>query len=613
VDRISAATADRARSTMEDLHQLTAAARLYGLAHPKTSEVAQRLTGSVAELLDELGELEVHVRRDGLDVEGVEVFGDDDNKEGIARTLHREGITSFVFLQGLTRKELTTFSELLGLNLSLPQWEEETLSSLLWQAQLEHVVYEAVEHLSDAQELSETAARGEEGYIHEMVAQILDPSAFAGAMDVEMMGSGPSEGYAVAGPGMRGEATETAVFAGGEQTGSVEAREELAVPEAAWTPSQHIAALDLTRWAEEPDAELEEEVDLEALRREAAEDTPVSILGRVVSLLLVAAARGRDELPTAEAMAMLTRALERDEAHQGHLWRVCMDLGLRLSDSEVPLLKAGRRGLHEWLELCTRPDTFAAFAGSLAQDRPMDVKLLHRYLTAGDGQRAHLVIQRLGGQTAARRLGWVMDEVASVVRSDLHQLTAGLERRPVDEVLQVIDLLRRMGDDEAIGLMRKLLRHPVSDVRAAVIKALPDPLPKPLLTPVMSLLSDDSATVRQAVVDLLRTRKPVGAFDAIQTMVRGSMFANGKPSKKMILATALGASGGDAAIPAIATIMDQYGLLSGPRAKPDLEACAAALAVIDTLKARQRLKRGAKSLNPYIRGACRDALEGRSS
>jgi len=102
----------------------------------------------------------------------------------------------------------------------------------------------------------------------------------------------------------------------------------------------------------------------------------------------------------------------------------------------------------------------------------------------------------------------------------------------------------------------------------------------------------------------------VGAFDAIQKMVNGSMFANGKPAQKMILATALGAAGGDAAIPALESIMDQYGLLSGPRARPDLEACAAALAVIDTLRARQLLKRGAKSLNPYIRTACREALDG---
>jgi len=610
LETIPTATAEQVRAAMEDLHQLTAAARLYGLAHPKTREVADRLTIEIAELLGELGELELHVRRDGLDIEGVEVFGDDDNKEGIARTLHREGITSFAFLQGLTRNELTTFSELLGLNLGLPQWEEETLSSLLWQAQLQFVAYEAVEHLSDAQELSETKARGEEGYIHEMVRQILDPSAFGGG-PVEMMEDGPSEGYAVAGPGMETAEMERAAFVDGEERGSGEAREAMAVPEVAWAPSQQLAALDLTRWAEEPDAELEEEIDLEALRREAAEDTPVAILGRVASLLLVAAARGRDELPTADATAMLTRALERDEASQGNLWRVCMDLALRLADSEVPLLKAGRRGIHAWLERCTRPDMFAAFAGSLSEQRPPDRKLLHRFLTGGDGQRAHLVIQRLGGQAAvARRLGWAMDEVAAVVRSDLDQLTAGLDRRPVDEVLQVVDLLRRMGDEQAVALMRSLMKHPVSDVRAAVIKALPDPLPKPLLTPVMSLLSDDSATVRQAVVDLLRTRKPVGAFDAIQKMVNGSMFANGKPAQKMILATALGAAGGDAAIPALESIMDQYGLLSGPRARPDLEACAAALAVIDTLRARQLLKRGAKSLNPYIRTACREALDG---
>ena len=645
MEQVPPTTVQAIRDMLDEFHQLIAAARLYGHEHPKTLRSAERMSSEVARLLKETGELEFTVQRDALVWLDHEAYQDDDNRDGIARTLHREGIVRFAFLPGLHRPEILLFAELLGVNLGLPQWEEETLTSLLWQAQLQAVSYEAVEYLSDAQEMSETTARGEEGYIHEMVRQILDPDppapgeGFGGmgaALGKAGTGSGPggrprAGGDGPAGPGGTGpggtaaspHGTGAPATAAGSQpmqgipvdmdateaAGVGDARSDLSVPDESWTPAQHIAALDLGRWAEEADGELQEEVDFKNIRREVAEDSHETILGRVVSLLLVAGARGREELDTEQATALVTRALTREEAEESHLWKATVELAMRLTSSPVELIQPGRFGLEAWLDTLTRPGLFTAFAATLSRDNPADVQLLHRFLGGGSGERARLVVQRMGGQ-GGQRLGWVMDEVARVVQRDMARITDGLHRRSVEEVLQIIDLLARMGGNQATATLQELLQHRISDVRAAAIKALPDPLPRPLVEPVMALLSDDNAAVREAVIELLRTRRPVGAFDALKSMMTGEAFTSGDAERKRVIAAALAASGGEAAIPVLQEIIGQFGLFTGAKAKADLEASARALALIDSLRSRQVLKNAGKSLNPYVRRICREALEG---
>jgi len=644
-------TVESVRAALENLHHLMAAARLYGRYHPKTEKAAERMAGQIAALFRDAGELEFRVRRNGLLWMDAEIYADDDSRDGIARTLHREGITSFALLPGLNRDELVTFAELIGINLNLPMWEEETLSSLLWQLQLKHIVYEAVEHLSDAQELSETTARGEEGYIHEMVRQILDPdppapgegAGTAGAVPVQgATGDGPgvppagigsdrgaaggAQGVSPAGvapgaaPGATGQGAAgrgpdvpqdhrdiSRSLPPGDRSAAEAARSDVATPGATWTPAQHIAAMDLGKWAEGGDDELEEEVDLQALRREAAEDDAPNLLTRTVSLLLIAAARGRAELTSGEGLALVDRALQREEAVEVHLWKSAVSLALRISASDAPLLQPGKDDIEEWLDQCTRPAMFTAFASTLSPKESSDVQLLRRFLTGRDRQRARLVVQRMG--QADRRLEWVMDQVAAVVRQDVAELTHGLDRRPVEEILQVIDLLRRMGDEQANTLVQRLLEHRMPDVRAAAVRALPDPLPRTLLEPVLARLADDSPAVRDAVVELLRTRRPVGAFDTLREMFEGASFAEGGGPQKRVIATALAAAGADAAIPLLQERLLAHGFFAGAEARREMEACAAALGAIDSLKARVALKQGAKSLQPTLRRICREALQ----
>ncbi len=602
---------DHVRSTLEDLHKLTSAVRLYGLEHPKTVDVATRFAGRLHPLLRAYGELELRVARDGLYWQGEDVYTDDDERDGLARTLHREGIVRLTFLPGLVRDELLTFAEVIGTNLNLPRWEEETLTSLLWQARFEHVLYEAVEYLSDAQEMSETAAVGEETYVQEILRMILQPDPLEPGRGAGAFGAVPSRAASRDDDVDEATLDEEAGGPAGQRPDAGEARARMAVPDPTWTPAQHIAALDLSQWAEAPEAELERDVDLEAIRREIEADNVANLLRRVMEILIIGGSQGRPELLPEMAMSLVDRGLEHEEAGGARMWPYVVGLVDRVLVAELPLLEPGRETMERWLDLCTTPGRFRALASHLAPDNADHQRLVKRLLRAHDGRRARLLAERIGG-VEQRRFGWIVDEVARVVGSDVLRMSAGLDRRPVDEVLPMLDLMRRMGGAAAGERIAALLRHRAPEVRAAAIRALPDPVAPQVVTRVLDLLTDRDRGVRQAAVDLLRARDVGGAFGAIQVLIRGKRYEGAPPEIKRTLAEALAVTGRDAAIPLLLEIAGRHkGLFGGAAARADMEACARGLARIESVHARQALSQGARSLNPAMRRAFRDALEGK--
>ncbi len=616
--------ADIVRHTLEDLHKLMSAVRLYGNEHPKTSQVASNFAGRLNPMLAQFGELDLGVQRDGLYWSGEAVYGDDDEREGIARVLHREGIIRFTLHPGLVRDEILLFAKVLGTNLNLPRWEEETLTSLLWQASLEHVTYDAVEYLSDAQEMSETAAVGEENYVQEIMRMLLDPEppdfgqgagGFGAAQTPDAGGpdGGPGRDGRGDGPGDQDDKTSLDPEAGGkagERDEADEARTQMAVPDPSWTPAQHIAALDLSQWADMADGELEKDIDIDAYRRDVAMDNEHTLLRRVVEVLVVGGAQGRPELLPEMAMSAVERALFHEEADGPTLWKPTIYLVQRVLTSDIPLLESGREPLEDWLDGCTSTDLFPALAHQFDPQSPDDLQLMRHFLSGRKRARARLLAERLRG-LEGRRYGWVMDEVARLVGTDFMRMTADIHRRPVEEVVPLLDILHRIGGEDAGRQVAELLQHKSPDIRAAAIRALPRPVPPTVVPRVLELLTDRDRNVRLAVIEMLRAQAMSAAFPALKVLVTGKRFEAAAASIKRSLAIGLAVSGRDASIPVLQEIMGRHrGLFAGPSAKADFEACAAGLAYIETVRSRQVLVQGAKSLNPYMRRACKEALEG---
>lgn len=597
---------EKVLATVDDLHLLVAAVRLYGPAHKQTRQITEQFEARLGELGRILRELEISVTRDNLFWDDRTVYQDNDDKDGLARTLQREGIVGFTIVPDAPRDELLTFAGVVGTNLNLPRWEEETLASLLWQANLQHVTYEAVEYLSDAQELSETIARGEGSQVAAIMTRIADPTPPEPREDERPSLDEDADLEQIAGP----PAPSDSPLEADEAEALAQARSQLKLRDPEFTPSQNMAALDLNRWLDKAEAEIESDPDLDHLRAEAEEDTEQSLLDRVVEILVLGGARGRPEFPSSEAMALLSRALEWDEQRGKQLRKPVIKMVMQLSEGDIPLLQPGKPAMNAWLDTCTEPGVFLDLAERLDAADPGDQHLLRQFLAGRGGERAQLLIRRMRGMRPRRGLNWVMDELAATVRDDLAPITAGIRHKPMDEAYTLVDLLRRIDDSTSRAQLFELMQHEAPDVRAAAIRALPFPLPAQVVPGVVELLTDRSEVVRTAVVEQLRDQSSPGAWMALEEMVEGATFEAAPADIQESLAHALCAVDPDAAVPVLQRILARHAkLFAGGGARSQIDACARALAKTGTVAARQTLLQASKSPFPALRKGCRAALE----
>ncbi len=599
---------DRVRATVDDLHLLVAAVRLYGPKHKQTIQITEQFEGHLRDVGSFLQEVEIAVTRDNLFWEDQAVYQDNDDKDGLARTLQREGIVGFAFQADAPRAELHTFAGIVGTNLNLPRWEEETLAGLLWQANLQHITYEAVEYLSDAQELSETIARGEGSQVAAIMTRIKDPTPPEPREDERPSLDGEVDLDEIAGP----PAPSDSPLEEDEAEALAQARSQLRLPDPEFTPTQNMAALDLNRWLDKAEAEIESDPDLDHLREEAEADTEQSLLDRVVEILVLGGARGRPEFPSSEAMALLSRALEYDEQRGKQLRKPVIRMVMQLSEGDIPLLQPGKPAMNAWLDTCTEPGVFLDLAERLDQADAGDQNLLRGFLAGQGGQRAQLLVRRMRGMRTRRELSWVMDELATTLRDDLTPITAGIRSKPLDEAFTLVDLLRRMDDASSRSQLFELMQHEAPDVRAAALRALPFPLPETIVPRVVELLTDRAEAVRTAAVEQLRGQTSPGAWMALEETVQGSTFEQAPADIQASLAHAICAVDPDAAVPVLQGILARHAkLFAGSGARSQIDACAAALAHIGTVAARQTLLQAAKSPFPALRKGCKAALEGK--
>ena len=128
--------------------------RLYGPGHPEATRIIDQLHHVMEAAIASVGPVELRVLNDGFWYGQQQVTLEKEDRPGLAHYLHSEGLARLRFDPGLTRDELVRLLLVLRINLSLPAYEEETLESILYQSEFQHIAFEAVHHLMNAEALS---------------------------------------------------------------------------------------------------------------------------------------------------------------------------------------------------------------------------------------------------------------------------------------------------------------------------------------------------------------------------------------------------------------------------------------------------------------------------
>ena len=126
-------------------------ARLYASDHPEADRPLYSFIEKLHLITARHGPIRVSTGFEGLRWKKKTVSTESEEQKGLGQFLHREGITEMTFMPGLEVPEARRMMNAMRVNFSMPEFEEETLESLLWAARLKHVQFMSASSLMDAE------------------------------------------------------------------------------------------------------------------------------------------------------------------------------------------------------------------------------------------------------------------------------------------------------------------------------------------------------------------------------------------------------------------------------------------------------------------------------
>lgn len=581
--------AESLAESLKTLHIAMGHARLYGASHRETWRAMEQSLGTLGPVLQRYGSLDLDSSQEGLLWSGQMVHPETDEFVGLGRLLHREGIATLSLAHGLELEELAKLLDVLRINFELPEYEEETLESLLWQSGFTKIGFQAVSALMEAEALSGAAAQAT-GDFDDAVQQLV------GLRLSDVRNEGDKRNF--------GRVSEDAVqraVAGSDLAGL-------------GPTEDHRVSEEEQRWRVQFAEEGTEDAHLIADMRERVEaEEPHDLLARLVAILVRAALSNRAELPPDEAIGLARQAVE-------EVYRRGNAVGLvRILDEGTALMA----------EDIVRSSPFAGrvrefFANAISERKIARVLLSLDLAKAGEEDELRRLVERLPDavlqsvlESAARdpdeaRGKRLRETLGSVVGDRIDAWLTDAMTQPPERVVPTIALARSLGRERAAGSRYKLLKHPSRLVREEVLRWYQDSLPAAELQYVLPLLVDKDRAVRRVLADALVAHKPYDAVKYLRRAVGGGSFTSLDPAIKTDLCITLGLVAGDGGVEVLAKRLDSPGVKmmgTPPEVLTDVEAAARGLAAAGSVQAKQELKRGTSGLFGPKKKICNDALQ----
>lgn len=578
-ERPAGADVEAVSKCIELMQGAAAKVRLYGDAHPETLRALDELHEFLTDLLDWLGPVALHTGPDGFIWKGTPVSEETDEKQGLARLAHMEGISLVGFAPGITSDELARLLAILRTNLSLPAYEEETMESLLWQAEFQFVVFRAISELMQAE--AESGKDDDQGRLHRIARAIveLQPGDLEGG---RKLAAGVDD--------VRGGD----IVDQWQLDASLDAE---AIPDEEWRE----------RFADESG----DDANAVAMIREAVRfERSSQLLARVVTIILRAGSYGRPELPPQQADALGAAAMR-------HMYGIGDPVGVLEVVEWAHRFSEGFRASHphltEWLRDFLRrtysPVRVARLIRNLDPDEPVERRVAQRFLQILPDSAVVALFDGVARDETPERFQPILRFVCTAIHDRLATWLRDGHRLPTDRILPLVEGLRIADQPEFAAARPELLRHPSSAVRESVLEWYVRALPDAEVQIVAASLVDRSHSVRDAATRVLMTHRPPEAVRMVTRTLRSDAFKELDEPIKTDLCVAFGQIAGPSGTTLLTELLNERtGLLRDADAVATVNAAAMGLAAMGTPNAIRVLEKGARALGGARRSACQLAL-----
>ncbi len=566
---------------IELLQGANAKVKLYGPQHPQTVIAVTAFIERLNALLEWLGPITLETSPTGLTWRQQPVSDERDDRVGIGRHCHTEGISMLGFSPGVFDDEIHRLLGALRVNLSLPMYEEETLESLLYQAELTTISFRAISSLMDAEALSgREDDRGIGQYLTEKLIETR-----AGDMQAGRPFSGVLSPADVAG-------------------GDVVDRWEL--------DAGIDSALSDDEWGERFAIEAGEDRPLiEGLRDDVRYERSAQLLSRLVMILLRSECAGRPEVGRGRANALAVSVIRQIYALGDPVGILeVLESGHALSEEVRAVRPDLTEEVRSFLRQAYSPLRVARLLRNLDPVDPVEANALGRFLDIFPDTAILAFFEGVArdGEGAERRplLAFVCGRIGAKLEGWLGQASM----LPTDQLEPIVHGLRVADPPQYRPWRSHLVRHSSGRVRAATLRWYEDSLPPEDVRAVTELLLDRASAVRDAASRVLVRHRPAAAVSVLTSTLTNEAFATLDADRKTELCVTFGRLSGPVGLQVLSDLLaTRLGLLRDNEAIATVTAAARGLAALGTANAVIALEKGARGIGGGARrSACQAAL-----
>lgn len=555
---------------VELMSACVAQTRLYGAGHPESTRIIDQLHRVMEAAIASLGPVELRVLSDGFWYGQQQVALEKEDRPGLANYLHTEGLARLRFDPGLTRDELVRLLLVMRVNLSLPAYEEETLESILFQSEFQHVAFEAVHHLMNAEALS--------GRMDDVDSTVLLQQLLLLQADRERdLARTLGDRNADSGARMR--------------------RDDLQAEESDW------------------DAQLSRTED-EDIRMLAPERAGLDVerdgdhVARLGTLLLRSIVADDPVMPPSLAMSMAHQVVQQLYAigdatallgfiEDAHALALTMD----------GLTPAAGQGVHELVRNSLTPMRIARMLRALRMEDARDVYTFGRFVSRFAPEVLIVFLDGLITENTALETRALQETLWSLVGERLLLILETPETSP-QTLVTILHSALLCNVRLPVALRAGLMRHRSALARTAALPFYREDLPADEVVELATLVSDRVATVRKAALDILSRHRPRAAGPVLTAWIEREDFPDANVGIKADLCLGIARVLGPLSIEFLGNLLHiRSGLLSDPRDASTMEAAARALASLRNPAAQRLLEKGAAGWSGPRRAACATALQ----
>jgi hypothetical protein len=538
--------------------------RLYDPANPTVVRFREDLTNSLAGLLDRRGAIRLEVGPHALSYSGQDVQATRSGDDNLAGVLHRDGIRFLGLEPGIEAREVESLVEQL-LNVTGPSAGDEDLVTLLWDADLPHVVIQTVPLEGEADGAGDDEIDGAPG--------LAWPTQEAGAGSPAMS---DAEGASPPGTGPMAEGRADSGTSRSDDWTTADRSTELG---RAFDELESVALFEIARFQGECAEGLTEPVSIQAIRilddclaNDLTPPDRADLLEFIPRVLRETLTLG--DWQTAGVARGMLRTCDPEWRDDEFFRDLCGPFAFTTRRVVDSLDHQGQEGVK----------SFLALAGALG---PVSVEWLMHVLAESEQMRVRRPLARTIGELSTghpeRILPWLTDTRWYVVRNAVH-------------------ILGWISGETLANHLRVPAGHPEMRVRREVVAALSHVGCEATRSILTDMVKVAEPPLFVAILQQLALDGHASVQDELLRLLRDESFSQRSDEERRAVLHAL-ATRGDGVLPALEVELNSGGWFSR-RPEPDRTAIALCVARIGSPAARAVLERGLRSGRKPIRKAC---------